>query len=91
MSELCVICLESISESCKALPCQHSYDYICLLTWLELRQTCPLCNATVQIIEVFDKASQKLVRVIVSNLHHHHVQSPHQDLSKIPLPPSAII
>ncbi|KAF8536052.1 hypothetical protein BDD12DRAFT_633018, partial [Trichophaea hybrida] len=67
----CVICLESISESCKALPCQHSYDYICLLTWLELRQTCPLCNATVQIIEVFDKASQKLIQVCAYT-------SPHQ-------------
>jgi hypothetical protein len=59
----CVICLEEISEKSTALPCRHPYDYICLLNWLELRQTCPLCNAAVHTIEVFDKNSKKTVQV----------------------------
>lgn len=43
----CVICLDSISERCIAKPCQHSYHYTCILKWLEVRQSCPLCNAYV--------------------------------------------
>lgn len=44
----CVICLDPISEKCVAIPCRHSYDYVCILNWLELRQSCPLCNALVE-------------------------------------------
>ena len=43
----CVICLDSISERCIAKPCQHSYHYMCILQWLEVRKSCPLCNARV--------------------------------------------
>jgi hypothetical protein len=46
--DCCVICLDRISEQAKAVPCQHkSFDYLCLLNWLEQRTTCPLCNAEV--------------------------------------------
>ena len=62
-AEACVVCLEDISEGCKALPCRHTYDYLCLLSWLELRQTCPLCNGLVESIEVFDRNLQRIVRV----------------------------
>lgn len=43
----CVICLNSISERCFAKPCRHSYHYMCILKWLGVRQSCPLCNAHV--------------------------------------------
>ena len=46
--DCCVICLGEITEACEAQPCGHRYfDYICLLTWLEERKTCPLCNTNV--------------------------------------------
>lgn len=46
--DCCVICLDRISERAEANPCQHkSFDYLCLLSWLEQRTTCPLCKAEV--------------------------------------------
>lgn len=40
----CVICLETITEPCVAVPCKHSnFDYLCLLSWLEQQPNCPLC------------------------------------------------
>lgn len=44
----CVICLGDLVEQCEAQPCQHNnFDYFCLITWLEQRATCPLCNSDV--------------------------------------------
>ncbi|THC88457.1 hypothetical protein EYZ11_012098 [Aspergillus tanneri] len=45
----CVICLEPVSESALAVPCQHAnFDFLCLMSWLEQRRTCPLCKSDVQ-------------------------------------------
>ncbi|KAM7192487.1 RING U-box [Naviculisporaceae sp. PSN 640] len=47
-SEICVICRESVSSRCEARPCGHNnFDYLCLVTWLEFRARCPLCQSTV--------------------------------------------
>ncbi|KAK3295365.1 uncharacterized protein B0H64DRAFT_144967 [Chaetomium fimeti] len=44
----CVICLGDLEEQCEALPCRHNdFDYLCLITWLENRATCPLCKRDV--------------------------------------------
>ncbi|KAF8475821.1 hypothetical protein BDZ91DRAFT_710379 [Kalaharituber pfeilii] len=53
--EKCVICLDPISEKCTASSCRHSFDYICILNWLELRQSCPLCNALISELLVCTK------------------------------------
>jgi hypothetical protein len=46
--ECCVICLDRVKEQAYANPCRHkSFDYLCLLSWLEQRTTCPLCKAEV--------------------------------------------
>lgn len=46
--ECCVICLDRITVQAEANPCRHkSFDYLCLLNWLEQRTTCPLCQAEV--------------------------------------------
>jgi hypothetical protein len=46
--DCCVICLDRVSEQARANPCQHSsFDYLCLLSWLEQRTTCPLCKTEV--------------------------------------------
>lgn len=40
----CVICLDAISEQAIAIPCRHqSFDFLCLVSWLQERPTCPLC------------------------------------------------
>ncbi|KAK4235028.1 hypothetical protein C8A03DRAFT_46759 [Achaetomium macrosporum] len=45
-TKCCVICLGDVVEQCEAQPCQHNdFDFLCLLTWLETRATCPLCKS----------------------------------------------
>ena len=44
-SDPCVICLEAVSERAVARPCcHHSFDYLCLISWLQERTACPLCK-----------------------------------------------
>ncbi|KAF8424087.1 hypothetical protein EV426DRAFT_600523 [Tirmania nivea] len=63
----CVICLDLISEKCVATPCRHSYDYVCILNWLDLRQSCPLCNALVEGLLVHTKDGK---------IYKHNVEAP---------------
>ncbi|PVH87935.1 hypothetical protein DL98DRAFT_556270 [Cadophora sp. DSE1049] len=45
----CVICLERVSEQAVAQPCQHaSFDFLCLISWLQEQSSCPLCKADVK-------------------------------------------
>lgn len=44
-TDLCVICLDSVYERAIVLPCRHqSFDFLCLLSWLEECSKCPLCQ-----------------------------------------------
>lgn len=48
----CVICLENVSERAVATPCRHhSFDFLCLVSWLQERSVCPLCNNEVYSVE----------------------------------------
>lgn len=48
----CTICLDTISERALASPCRHdTFDFHCLLTWLQVSPTCPLCKADVEAVE----------------------------------------
>lgn len=50
--ETCAICLEAIHERAIAAPCNHlSFDFICLVQWLQEHATCPLCKAEVKAVE----------------------------------------
>lgn len=50
--ESCAICLEAIHERAVAAPCNHlSFDFICLVQWLQEHATCPLCKAEVKSVE----------------------------------------
>lgn len=42
----CSVCWEdfTLSEPVKQLPCQHLYHAPCILPWLELHGTCPICR-----------------------------------------------
>ena len=51
-SNPCVICLETISERAVASPCGHeSFDFLCLVSWLQERSSCPLCKCNVRSVE----------------------------------------
>ncbi|TKA24248.1 hypothetical protein B0A50_06012 [Salinomyces thailandicus] len=48
----CTICLEPVSERAVAVPCNHlTFDFLCLVSWLQERDTCPLCNSEVEAVE----------------------------------------
>ena len=48
----CVICLERISEQAVAQPCKHdSFDFLCLISWLQEQTSCPLCKAEVKSVQ----------------------------------------
>lgn len=55
--DCCIICLGDLSERCEARPCRHdSFDYHCLITWLQERENCPLCKS--HVIEVHYELSE---------------------------------
>lgn len=50
--ETCVICLETITERAFAVPCNHcSFDFLCLVSWLQQHSTCPLCKLETRTVE----------------------------------------
>ncbi|KAE9369526.1 hypothetical protein N431DRAFT_427690 [Stipitochalara longipes BDJ] len=55
----CVICLERISEQATAQPCNHdSFDFLCLISWLQEQSSCPLCKAEVETVRYDIKNDQ---------------------------------
>lgn len=51
-ADACVICLDPVSERAVAIPCKHySFDFLCLVSWLQERSTCPLCKTEVHSVE----------------------------------------
>ncbi|KAF5022584.1 hypothetical protein F66182_5370 [Fusarium sp. NRRL 66182] len=64
-TDCCVICLESITEVCEAIPCEHrNFDYLCLLSWLEQSPKCPLCKAVIsQVRHALDEPVAKTYTV----------------------------
>ncbi|KAK5125118.1 hypothetical protein LTR85_000793 [Meristemomyces frigidus] len=47
-AEACIICLQPITERAVAVACNHlTFDFLCLVSWLQERATCPLCKAAV--------------------------------------------
>ncbi|OCK99595.1 uncharacterized protein K441DRAFT_536448 [Cenococcum geophilum 1.58] len=51
-SDACVICLSAVSERAITVPCNHyTFDFICLVSWLQERSACPLCNTEVTAVE----------------------------------------
>uniref|UniRef100_A0A671PK69 RING finger protein 122-like n=1 Tax=Sinocyclocheilus anshuiensis TaxID=1608454 RepID=A0A671PK69_9TELE len=42
----CAVCLEDFrtKDELGVLPCQHAVHKRCLVKWLEVRSSCPMCN-----------------------------------------------
>ena len=69
----CVICLERISEQAVAQPCKHdSFDFLCLISWLQEQPSCPLCKAEVKTVqyELKDDQTFKIYNVPSAKIPH---------------------
>nr|CDS18282.1 transcriptional activator [Echinococcus granulosus] len=44
----CAICRDRKVNQSYLLPCMHTYCYQCILQWVRINPTCPLCKALVQ-------------------------------------------
>jgi E3 ubiquitin-protein ligase RNF115/126 len=46
VASICAVCLDDfeISTEAKELPCKHHFHGGCILPWLELHSTCPVCR-----------------------------------------------
>lgn len=59
--DVCVICLERVSEQAVAMPCEHaSFDFICLISWLQERANCPLCKGRIDAVHYGFGKDEKL-------------------------------
>lgn len=62
--DCCVICLDTISEPCTTHPCAHGhFDFLCLLSWLEQRPSCPLCQSPVFKVSHTSSEGESVYRV----------------------------
>lgn len=45
--DVCAVCTDEIAPHlrCNTFPCMHRFCIPCMKTWMQLRNTCPLCNA----------------------------------------------
>ncbi|KAF4955175.1 hypothetical protein FGADI_4757 [Fusarium gaditjirri] len=87
-TDCCVICLETISEACEAVPCQHrNFDYLCLLSWLEQSPKCPLCKAAIsQVRHGLDEPIAKTYTVPEPAPEHREPQTERRILALPPRP-----
>ncbi|CAO3696577.1 unnamed protein product [Rhizopus stolonifer] len=49
--DTCIICKDSLKGSSNAvtkMPCGHLFDKECIIPWLELHNTCPMCRYQVE-------------------------------------------
>lgn len=44
ISETCSICMEGDNYDGIKLSCKHSFHHKCIMPWLELNNTCPVCR-----------------------------------------------
>ena len=68
--DTCVICLSQVTERAITVPCNHyTFDFICLVSWLQERSSCPLCKHVrlVSAYQVPDKDQARL-RLQPSNM-----------------------
>lgn len=67
--DCCVICLCAVSEQAVANPCKHgSFDFLCLISWLEEQTSCPLCKTSVKTVDYDFEGKQARKTYEVSTL-----------------------
>ncbi|KAI8342461.1 hypothetical protein BC941DRAFT_412829 [Chlamydoabsidia padenii] len=63
--ETCIICkdvLQSSQDKVTQMPCGHYFDQECLLPWLQLHNTCPMCRFQVETEEQVKQEEEEEAR-----------------------------
>ncbi|SAM09145.1 hypothetical protein [Absidia glauca] len=63
--ETCIICkdvLQSSQDKVTKMPCGHYFDQECLLPWLQLHNTCPMCRFQVETEEQVKQEEEEEAR-----------------------------
>ncbi|KAK2181260.1 hypothetical protein NP493_404g01000 [Ridgeia piscesae] len=57
----CSVCMEdlTLNEEVQQLPCNHLYHHDCIVPWLELHGTCPVCRTTLDGRRATTEADQR--------------------------------
>ncbi|PVH96587.1 hypothetical protein DM02DRAFT_534895 [Periconia macrospinosa] len=88
--DTCVICLSPITERAITVPCNHyTFDFICLVSWLQHRSACPLCKTEITAVQ-YDWASPTEFKTYAIRRTHppqHDVHSSSTIHSRHSLPP----
>jgi len=58
----CSICYDDfeLDKEVTVLPCNHAFDKDCIVTWLKLHNTCPVCRHSVKDETQLEKAVQEV-------------------------------
>ncbi|VDO04297.1 unnamed protein product [Rodentolepis nana] len=72
----CVICRDRKVNQSFLIPCMHTYCYQCILRWVRINPTCPLCKAAAQkIIHSINSDTDFREYEIRSHQSPHHIPS----------------
>ncbi|KAM4703763.1 RING finger protein 122-like [Rhinophrynus dorsalis] len=52
IGQMCAVCLEEfkVKDELGLCPCTHAFHTKCLMKWLEVRNSCPMCNKTISLL-----------------------------------------
>lgn len=58
--ETCVICLETIEKQdmIRSLGCGHTFHNDCIMEWIKIKKTCPICRSKVSGLKTFSSCFQ---------------------------------
>ncbi|KAK9689602.1 hypothetical protein RND81_09G070800 [Saponaria officinalis] len=76
----CAICTDDflVDEQIRKMPCCHLYHSGCILPWIRIHNTCPVCRFRIPLPPIYDNDSN------IGNFHgvrHHHVDQEDMNLT----------
>ena len=65
---ICTICLDSLNDNPKELPCSHRFHLPCITRWYSNRRTCPVCRQRFTLRQPPITANRRISRYAVSQI-----------------------
>ncbi|KAJ7412660.1 hypothetical protein WISP_94965 [Willisornis vidua] len=97
----CPICHNTWNDVASTLPCHHQFCLGCILRWVQINPTCPLCSRPVETVRFSEWAEQDCIQFDIRALEksretnslagrtpcHPPENSPHRSVLLLPCPP----